>query len=88
MHDHWLDEHVGPEASMRDGFEDELAETLSSAWNGTGQQGRIPLQHDDAAPVKSWGKRLGWFAVAAAVIAALVVVITVRRPDRDGWCVW
>jgi len=80
MPDVWLEEHIGPEAHMRDGFEDQLANKLSASWEGREVTSLALTRPPDQTRVR----RRWMVGCVAAMIVALVGTFAVLDSDGDG----
>ncbi len=72
MREHWIDEHVGGEASVRPEFEAELGDALQSGW-------RQPIGSTVARPPSGPSRRIQvmiWAAAAAVLVVGGAVVLT------------
>ncbi len=74
MREHWLDTHVGDEASVRPEFEAELAEALHERWHA-------PDRPRELQPAPGGRRSRGavvavWGSVAAAVLVVGVIALT------------
>ena len=72
MREHWIDEHVGGEASVRPEFEAELGEALQSGW-------RQPIGSGVARRPSGPSRRIQvliWAAAAAVLVVGGAVVLT------------
>jgi len=83
MREAWIRQHFGPETTARPGFEDELADDLSAAWNGR-PVGRVATRATAPATARS-GRAVGWKAVVGiAACAALVVAVVKFSGSKHG----
>lgn len=77
MRDNWLDEHVGDEASVRPGFEADLADALHAAWHA-------PENARELKFARGGRRRAGLVAVWASVAAAALIVGVIALTGDDG----
>lgn len=79
MPDRWIHDHVGNERQPREGFEEELADTLHAAWRGE-PAGRMIAARPRRRP--GW---TGWSVIglsgAAAIVLAVALVVWARDSD-------